>query len=147
MAPDDILKKVRRFSMCSSTLPIADSVMIWQQQYMIKSMSSPSDLWHIRKQMTLQMSSFIFMTYIMSIGARMPSRILISRSTGKIHTSDMLPCTLLVFTPLVTVADKPQNSHPALKTGVCEYRSCSFPIHSQFPTIYNADRYWRTPNK
>lgn len=60
---------------------------------MIKSMASPSDLWHIRKQMTLQMASFIFLTYVMSMGARVPSRIHISRSTGKIHTSDMLPCS------------------------------------------------------
>lgn len=64
---------------------------------MIKSMASPSDLWHIRKQMTLQMASFIFLTYVMSMGARVPSRIHISRGTGKIHTSDMLPCKL--FSP------------------------------------------------
>jgi transformation/transcription domain-associated protein len=60
---------------------------------MIKSMASPSELWHIRKEMTLQMASFVFMTYVMSMGARFPSRIHISRSTGKIFTSDMIPCT------------------------------------------------------
>lgn len=69
MVPDDILKR-----------------------YMIKSMGSPSELWHIRKQMTLQMAAFIFLTYMMSMGSRVPSRIHISRSTGKISTSDMLPC-------------------------------------------------------
>jgi transformation/transcription domain-associated protein len=58
---------------------------------MVKTMASPSELWHIRKQLTLQMASFIFMTYIMSMGTRTPSRIHISRSTGKLHTSDMLP--------------------------------------------------------
>lgn len=60
---------------------------------MIRTMASPSELWHIRKQMTLQMASFIFLTYVMSMGARVPSRIHISRSSGKIYTSDMLPCT------------------------------------------------------
>ncbi|KAM0751100.1 hypothetical protein T439DRAFT_380110 [Meredithblackwellia eburnea MCA 4105] len=68
MVPDDLLKK-----------------------YIVKSMSSPSELWHIRKQMTLQLASFIFATYVMSMGARVPSRIHISRSTGKMYTSDMLP--------------------------------------------------------
>lgn len=68
MVPDDILKR-----------------------FMISTMSSPSELWHIRKQMTLQMASFIFLTYVMSMGARVPSRIHISRSSGKIYTSDMLP--------------------------------------------------------
>ncbi|KAK4700569.1 transformation/transcription domain-associated protein, partial [Phenoliferia sp. Uapishka_3] len=68
MVPDDLLKN-----------------------YMIKTMQSPSELWHIRKQMTLQMASFIFATYVMSMGARVPSRIHISRSSGKMYTSDMLP--------------------------------------------------------
>lgn len=64
---------------------------------MIKTMASPGELWHIRKQMTLQMASFIFMTYVLSMGARVPSRIHISRSTGKISTSDMLPCECCQF--------------------------------------------------
>lgn len=60
---------------------------------MIKAMSTPSDLWHVRRQMTLYMASFIFMTYVMSIGGRIPARIHISRSSGKIHTTEMVPCT------------------------------------------------------
>lgn len=63
---------------------------------MIRTMASPSELWHIRKQMTLQMASFIFLTYVMSMGARVPSRIHFSRSNGKLHTSDMLPCTSFI---------------------------------------------------
>lgn len=68
---------------------------------MIKTMSSPSELWHVRKQMTLQMASFIFATYILCVGSRVPSRIHISRSTGNLYTSDMLPCVsaLLFSTP------------------------------------------------
>ncbi|SGY18766.1 BQ5605_C014g07468 [Microbotryum silenes-dioicae] len=68
MVPDDILKK-----------------------YMIRSMASSSELWHIRREMTLQMAAFIFMTYVMSMGVRLPSRVHISRSSGKLLTSDMLP--------------------------------------------------------
>ncbi|GAA5967961.1 hypothetical protein JCM21900_003879 [Sporobolomyces salmonicolor] len=67
---------------------IPDTVL---QKYMVKSMASPSDLWHLRKRMTMSMASFIFMTYILSMGGRTPSRIHISRSTGKVFTSDMLP--------------------------------------------------------
>ncbi|GAA5937574.1 hypothetical protein JCM10213_008398 [Rhodosporidiobolus nylandii] len=68
MVPDDVLKK-----------------------YLIKSMSSPNDLWQLRKHMTTSMAGFIFMTYVMSMADRRPSRIHISRSTGKLHTSDMVP--------------------------------------------------------
>ncbi|GAA5907251.1 hypothetical protein JCM6882_008402 [Rhodosporidiobolus microsporus] len=68
MVPDDVLKK-----------------------YLIKSMASPNDLWHLRKQMTTSMAAFIFLTYVMSIADRRPYRIHISRSTGKINTVDMVP--------------------------------------------------------
>ncbi|GAA6030453.1 hypothetical protein JCM8097_009114 [Rhodosporidiobolus ruineniae] len=68
MVPDDVLKK-----------------------YLIRAMASPNDLWHLRKHMTTSMAAFIFMTYVMSMADRRPSRIHISRSTGKLHTSDMVP--------------------------------------------------------
>ncbi|CEQ40122.1 SPOSA6832_01706, partial [Sporobolomyces salmonicolor] len=76
--------------------------------YMVKSMASPSDLWHLRKRMTMSMASFIFMTYILSMGGRTPSRIHISRSTGKVFTSDMLPCasnSLRLLSPSLSLAD------------------------------------------
>ncbi|GAA5822515.1 hypothetical protein JCM11251_006364 [Rhodosporidiobolus azoricus] len=68
MVPDDVLKK-----------------------YLIKTMASPNDLWHLRKQMTTSMAGFIFLTYVMSIADRRPYRIHISRATGKINTIDMVP--------------------------------------------------------
>ncbi|BGP49947.1 transcription-associated protein 1 [Rhodotorula kratochvilovae] len=68
MVPDDVLKK-----------------------YLIKSMASPNDLWHLRKHMTTSFAAFIFMTYTLSMADRRPSRIHISRSTGKLYTSDMVP--------------------------------------------------------
>ena len=67
---------------------VPDSIL---KEYMVATMASPSELWHVRRQMTLQLASFIFMTYVMSMGARVPSRIHISRSSGKLATSDMLP--------------------------------------------------------
>ncbi|GAA6004124.1 hypothetical protein JCM10207_002438 [Rhodosporidiobolus poonsookiae] len=68
MVPDDVLKK-----------------------YLIKSMASPNDLWHLRKQLTTSYAGFIFMTYVMSMADRRPSRLHLSRGTGKIYTSDMVP--------------------------------------------------------
>ncbi|BGP26145.1 transcription-associated protein 1 [Rhodotorula toruloides] len=68
MTPDDVLKK-----------------------YMIKSMASPNDLWHLRKHMTTSLAAFIFMTYTMSMADRRPARVHISRATGKLYTSDMVP--------------------------------------------------------
>ncbi|GAA96948.1 uncharacterized protein L969DRAFT_90354 [Mixia osmundae IAM 14324] len=61
------------------------------KNYMARSMVSASDLWHLRKRMTQQLASFIFMTYVFSMGSRLPSRILFSRVNGGLHTSDMLP--------------------------------------------------------
>lgn len=58
-------------------------------------MSSSSDLWHLRKHMTTSYAAFIFMTYTLSMADRRPSRIHISRSTGKLYTSDMVPCASL----------------------------------------------------
>ena len=107
---------------------------------MVQSMASPSDLWHIRKQMTLQMASFIFLTYVMSMGARVPSRIHISRSTGKIYTSDMLPClfsSLLLSAPTLILDSF--NSHRTEQGRVLQQRSCSVPLHSKFPTIHHSD--------
>ena len=57
-------------------------------------MATPADLWHIRKQMTLNFASFIFMTFIFSVGNRNPSRISFSRTTGSVFTTDLLTCRL-----------------------------------------------------
>jgi len=59
--------------------------------YMIRTMATPSDLWTMRKQFGLQISSATFMTYTMCLSARLPSRFHISRKTGLIHVSEMLP--------------------------------------------------------
>ena len=115
---------------------------------MVKSMASPSDLWHIRKQMTLQLASFIFLTYVMSMGARVPSRIHISRSTGKIYTSDMLPCSFFIFIPADLILTSGRSySHRAEQGRVLQQRSCSLPIHSQLPTLHHSDRNGRTAHE
>jgi len=60
------------------------------KNYMSRTMSSASDLWHIRRQMTLHFAAFIFMTYVFPVGNRTPSRISFSRDSGVLYTTDLL---------------------------------------------------------
>lgn len=71
-----------------STKMISDKILT---HFMVKSMNSPCDLWLMRKQFTLQMSATMFLTYILFISARYPGRIHISRSTGAVIMSDVVP--------------------------------------------------------
>ncbi|KAF9968989.1 hypothetical protein BGZ73_008918 [Actinomortierella ambigua] len=73
--------------------------------YMTRNMKSYTDLWMIRKQFTAQMASVTFLTYIMSIGHRFPTKWFISLKTGNVWTSDMLP----VFSPMTATF---ANSEP-----------------------------------
>lgn len=68
-------------------------------------MATPGDLWHVRKQMTTQFASFIFTTYIFSVGMRTPGRMSFSRSSGNLYTTDLLPSTYLVFYQYDITAD------------------------------------------
>ncbi|GAA5934352.1 histone acetyltransferase TRA1 [Sporobolomyces koalae] len=73
------------------------------QKYLIRTMVSPSDLWHFRKRMTMSMASFIFSSYVLSTSGRTPARMHISRSTGKLHSSEMVPSL---------AADRPEFFNP-----------------------------------
>jgi len=59
--------------------------------YMIQSMVGPDELWRMRKQFALQVASSSFMTYIFSLSSRHPSRFQISRATGLIAMTELLP--------------------------------------------------------
>ncbi|TFK23272.1 atypical/PIKK/TRRAP protein kinase [Coprinopsis marcescibilis] len=59
--------------------------------YMTRTMEGPVELWRMRKQFTLQISTCSFMTYVFSISSRNPSRYQISQSTGLIAMTDLLP--------------------------------------------------------
>ncbi|RUP49800.1 hypothetical protein BC936DRAFT_141434 [Jimgerdemannia flammicorona] len=60
-------------------------------KYMLKSMSSYTDFWMIRKQFTTQLASTTFMTYIMSVAHRQPYKFFISRNNGNIWMTELLP--------------------------------------------------------
>jgi transformation/transcription domain-associated protein len=61
------------------------------RQYMIRTMEGPGELWRMRKQFALQIAAASFLTYVLCLTSRLPSRFHISRSTGQIAMSELLP--------------------------------------------------------
>jgi len=60
-------------------------------KYMVSTMANPGELWRMRKQFTLQIASTAFMTYTLCLSSRHPHRFHVSRSTGLIAMSELLP--------------------------------------------------------
>jgi transformation/transcription domain-associated protein len=54
-------------------------------------METPSDLWRMRKQFTLQLAAACFMTHAFFLTSRLPNRFHVSRRTGQIAMSELLP--------------------------------------------------------
>lgn len=54
-------------------------------------MSSYTDYWMLRKRFTAQYATATLMAYIFSVGHRMPHKIMISRSTGNVWMTELLP--------------------------------------------------------
>ncbi|KAF8339104.1 FAT-domain-containing protein [Cantharellus anzutake] len=59
--------------------------------YMSRIMAGPMERWMMRKQFTLQVAAVSFMSYVMSGGNRVPSRLHVSRKSGLIYSSELLP--------------------------------------------------------
>jgi len=60
-------------------------------KFMVRTMDSPSELWRMRKQFALQLASTSFMTFVVCLTSRVPSRFNLSRTTGQIAMSELLP--------------------------------------------------------
>ncbi|EJD48939.1 hypothetical protein AURDEDRAFT_150681 [Auricularia subglabra TFB-10046 SS5] len=60
-------------------------------EYMTKSMKTSTDLWLMRKQFAAQLAAASFITYIASLPMRTPHRMNLSRKTGLISMTDMIP--------------------------------------------------------
>ena len=58
---------------------------------MIRTMDGPTDLWRSRKQFALQTATNSFMTFLLCLTSRIPQRFHLSRSTGLIAMSEMIP--------------------------------------------------------
>lgn len=61
---------------------------------MVRTMDGPIELWRMRKQFTQQLAGCAFMTYVFSISSRNPGRFQVSRDTGLIAMTELLPGTL-----------------------------------------------------
>jgi phosphatidylinositol kinase/protein kinase (PI-3 family) len=86
--PDDILLKAS-----PRMPPFLTQCLTSTTQYMMKTMNSPAELWRMRKQFTTQLAATCFMTYILCLTSRLPSRFHLSRATGQIAMSELLPST------------------------------------------------------
>ncbi|KAI5124824.1 hypothetical protein M0805_005454 [Coniferiporia weirii] len=60
-------------------------------RYMTRTMCGPQELWRMRKAFTLQLAAVSFMTYTVCITSRQPARFHVSRATGQIYMSEILP--------------------------------------------------------
>lgn len=54
-------------------------------------MVGPEELWRMRKQFSLQLASSSFMTFVFALSSRHPSRFQISRTTGLIAMTELIP--------------------------------------------------------
>ncbi|KAF7789373.1 hypothetical protein EIP86_000317 [Pleurotus ostreatoroseus] len=73
-------------------------------KHMMRTMEGPSELWRMRKQFTLQLAGVSFMSYVFCITSRLPGRFHLSRATGNIAMSEMLP-TQAQQAPVLTSLD------------------------------------------
>ncbi|KAF5369949.1 hypothetical protein D9758_001009 [Tetrapyrgos nigripes] len=84
-------------------------------RYMIRTMDGPSALWRIRKQFALQVASNSFMTYVVCLTSRQPSRFHLSRTTGLIAMTDLFP-SMTAHQPLLASSDAvPFRFTPAMQ--------------------------------
>lgn len=58
---------------------------------MARTMDGPGELWRMRKHFSVQLASVSFMTYVLCITSRQPARFHVSRMTGQISMSEILP--------------------------------------------------------
>lgn len=85
MVPDNILTQV------STRFTFKQTSVEHRIKYMIRTMDGPSELWRMRKQFATQVASSSFMTYVLCLSSRHPGRFHISRATGLIAMTELLP--------------------------------------------------------
>lgn len=60
-------------------------------EYFQQTYPSYADFWLFRRQFSYQYAAIAFMTYVMHVGNRYPNKISISRATGDIWASELIP--------------------------------------------------------
>jgi transformation/transcription domain-associated protein len=58
---------------------------------MVQTMNGPAELWRMRKQFALQLASLNFLSFVFCLTGRGPQRYHLSRSTGQMTMSELLP--------------------------------------------------------
>lgn len=91
--------------------------------YMIKSMNGPENLWLMRKQFAAQTATTMFLTFVCCLSNRTPSRFYISRKTGLMYMSEILPAfapgqPLINSSEAVPFRLTPNMQHFATRAGV-----------------------------
>lgn len=64
---------------------------------MVRTMDSPSDLWRMRKQFASQTATNAFVTFVFCMTSRAPMRYQLSRTTGQMFMSDLVPGKLTLI--------------------------------------------------
>lgn len=84
-------------------------------QYMVKTMKTPESLWLMRKQFAIHSAANMFLTYMCCLHGRWPTRFQLSRKTGKMYMTEILPCepqhrppsATKLIAPLATTSNTP----------------------------------------
>lgn len=104
--------------------------------YMIKHMADSESLWLMRKMFAQQTAATAFLTYVCCLNNRAPSRFHLSRRTGQMYMTEMLPCKF----NLPFMADNSFRGGPA---PLPLLRGRAFPPHTQHAALYHARWYRR----
>ena len=88
--PDIMSIRVEILSAIEATL-VPSTVM---KDFFIELYPKFEDFWLFRSQFAALYAMFIFTTYMMCVNTRQPQKIHINRGSGKVWTSDMLPCKI-----------------------------------------------------
>ena len=108
-------------------------------KYMARTMSGPDEVWRMRKQFALQIASSSFMTYTFCLSSRQPSRFQISRKTGFIAMTELLPSRLFIIllnavltqvNSIRPLSCPPSTAHIHLK------RCCAFPPYTKHAAAF-----------
>lgn len=101
-------------------------------------MDGPTELWRMRKQFSLQIAASNVMTYIFCLTSRTPMRFHISRTTGLIAMSELLPGMTILYSyrrRLILLLYS-RILQPSPSVGIP--RPCSLPFHSQHPALHRS---------
>jgi transformation/transcription domain-associated protein len=111
LVPDDVLTKVSHFGLSLASNSCSGT------QYMTNTMATPADLWRMRKQFALQVAATSFMTFVFCLTSRAPSRFHLSRSTGLMTMSEMLPGMLMPFSGYrrILIGDRSSGSGTCIR--------------------------------